>query len=203
MRKSLFLSSLVAVAGAAGVANANLLTNPGFEDGYSGWISFGNAYTESSSAASLFPAHGGDRMAKMFGNFSGGFNVTGAFQSFAAAEGQIWSIDCFSYNWSADAMSGGNWAVMKLAFFNASNAEIGFAETRILDAASPRDTWLDNTPAVGVAPAGTTSVQAFLLFLQPEFAGGAAWFDDVVVTPAPSAGLLLVGGLALAGRRRR
>jgi hypothetical protein len=199
----MFLTSLLAVAGAVSAANANQLTNPGFESGYSGWTSFGNAYTESSSAASLFPAHGGDRMAKMFGNFSGGFNVTGAFQSFAAAEGQIWSIDCFSYNWSADAMSGGNWAVMKIAFFNAGNTEIGFAETRILDAASPRDTWLDNTPAVGVAPAGTASVGAFLLFLQPEFAGGAAWFDDVVVTPAPSAGLLLVGGLALAGRRRR
>jgi hypothetical protein len=199
----MFLTSVLAVAGAVSAANANQLTNPGFESGYSGWTSFGNAYTESSSAASLFPAHGGDRMAKMFGNFSGGFNVTGAFQSFAAAEGQIWSIDCFSYNWSADAMSGGNWAVMKIAFFNAGNTEIGFAETRILDAASPRDTWLDNTPAVGVAPAGTASVGAFLLFLQPEFAGGAAWFDDVVVTPAPSAGLLLVGGLALAGRRRR
>ncbi len=202
MRKSMFLTSLLAVAGAVSAANANLLTNPGFESGYSGWTSFGNAYTES-SAASLFPAHGGDRVAKMFGNFSGGFNVTGAFQSFAAAEGQIWSIDCFSYNASGDAMSGGNWAVMKIAFFNAGNTEIGFAETRILDAASPRDTWLDNTPAVGVAPAGTASVGAFLLFLQPEFAGGAAWFDDVVVTPAPSAGLLLVGGLALAGRRRR
>ena len=76
-------------------------------------------------------------------------------------------------------------------------------QTRILDAASVRDSWIDNTPAVGVAPAGTASVETFLLFLQPEFAGGAAWFDDVVVTPAPSAGFLLVGGLALAGRRRR
>ncbi|MFZ4574241.1 MAG: hypothetical protein ACOYN0_07570 [Phycisphaerales bacterium] len=190
-----------ATALAAASANANELTNPGFEAGYAGWISFGNAYTELGSAT--FPAHSGDRHAKMFGNFSGGFNVTGAFQSFSAAPGQTWSIDCFSYNWSTDPMSGGNWAVMKLAFFNASNSEIGAAEGIILNAASPRDAWIDNAEVFGVAPAGTVSVQTFLLFLQPEFAGGAAWFDDVVVTPAPGAAALLGLGGLLAGRRRR
>lgn len=201
MRKSMMLTGAALVAATASFASANELTNAGFENGYTGWVSFGNAYTESSTG--LFPAHGGDRMAKMFGNFSGGFNVTGAFQSFTASAGQTWTIDCFSYNWSADPMSGGNWAVMKLAFFNAGNAEIGFAEGRILDANSPRDMWIDNALVSGVAPVGTVRVESFLLFLQPEFSGGAAWFDDVTVTPAPGASMLLGGGLLFMGRRRR
>jgi hypothetical protein len=112
-------------------------------------------------------------------------------------------MDCFTYNLSTDAMSGGNWAVMKLAFFDAANVEIGFAEGRILDASSVRDQWIDNAPVTGVAPGNTVSVGAYLLFLQPEFAGGAAWFDDVSVVPAPGAAGLMVGGLMLAGRRRR
>ena len=62
--------------------------------------------------------------------------------------------------------------------------------------------------ATGTAPAGTTFVQLFALFVQPAFNGGSAFFDDTSasVTPAPepaSLGLLALVGAAMLGRRRR
>lgn len=201
MKREMILVQL-GLAIACGTAMGNELANPGFESGFAGWTPFGNAFVETSSNAN-FPAYSGNQMAKMFGNFSGGFNVTGLFQTFPASAGQVWTMDCFTYNLSSDAMSGGNWAVMKIAFFDAANTEIGFAETRILDANSVRDQWIDNTPASGAAPANTVAVGAYLLFLQPEFAGGAAWFDDVSLVPAPGAAAVLALGGIVAGRRRR
>jgi len=202
MKSSCTALSVIALLGCAASAQANLLSNPSFEGNLSPWISFGNAFHEVTNAPAISPRTG-DGILKMFGNFSGGFNVTGAFQEFTAAPGQAWTMDCYSRNFSGDAMSGDNTVVMKLAFFNNLNTEIGFAESIVLSASSPTDTWIDNAPVVGIAPADTVKVQAFLLFLQPAFAGGAGQFDDVSLIPAPGAAALLAGGMLLAGRRRR
>ncbi|MBK7405141.1 MAG: hypothetical protein IPJ41_11035 [Phycisphaerales bacterium] len=195
--------------GAASTALAgNLLTNPGFEDGLNGWIAFGNAYPESSNPPQFEPFEG-DGVVSMFGNFSGGFNVTGIFQEFAASEGQAWTMDAYSRHWSGDAMVGNgapdsNWVVMKLAFKDAGDNEIGSAERTILDGTFAPDVWYDNDPVTGIAPAGTVQVETFILYLQPLFDGGAAHIDNVSVVPAPgAASLLAVFGLGVSRRRRR
>ncbi len=191
MRLSVALSALALAALAPlGMAQTNLLANPGFETGLTGWGAFGNSFGEPANPPAVSPRNGGG-ICKMFGNFSGGFNVSGIFQSFPASPGQQFTLDCWSRHFSGDPMVGtglpnNNWAVMKIAFFNSTGNEIGNAEQIVLDGNYLLDIWTDNPSVTGTAPLGTATVQALLLYLQPAFAGGAAQFDDVTFTTPPT-----------------
>ncbi len=176
----------------------NLLANPGFEAGTAGWDTFGNAFGEPTNLPEIDPQTG-TGVLKMFGNFSGGFNVSGAFQTYGAAEGQTFSMDCASRHWSGDPMIGAgpsadNWAVMKIAFFDAGGTEIAGTEQIVCDGTFPTDTWIDNPSITGTAPAGTETVQALLLYLQPAFDGGGCQFDDVEFTTVSSCDISVNGG---------
>ena len=205
--RTLLCATLLTAALVPAVSAQNLLTNPGFENGLNGWGAFGNALSATNSPPNVVPRTG-NGIATIFGNFSGGFDVSGVFQSFPALPGQTFTIDCWSRHFSGDALTGNgppnfNWAVMKIAFFDAGGTEIAGAEGIVLDGTSPTDTWIDNQPVSGTAPAGTASVQALLLFLQPANDGGAAQFDDVVFTgpgggpayPGPGDDLVLATGI--------
>jgi hypothetical protein len=192
--KSTTSAALLAAALLAPLATGqNLLANPSFDaaaGGLSGWGAFGNAFAQASNAPQFVP-RSNPNLVSMFGNFSGSFNVSGIFQSFPALPGQSFTMDCWSRHFSGDALTGngppnGNWMVMKIAFFDANNTEIGAVEGNILDGLSPTDVWIDNSPITGVAPIGTSSVQALILYLQPAFAGGAGHVDDVVFTGPPT-----------------
>lgn len=200
-------------ASCAASAHANLLVNPGFEGaagyGAAGWFTFGNGFTENAAPPAIVPLSG-NGVAKMFGGFTGGFSVSGMFQEFPTSPGENWSMSVASRHFSGDAMIGAgapssNWAVMKLAFFDATNTEIGAAavEATILNGTFATDVWHINAPIFGVAPAGAVKVQTFLLYLAPGNDGGAAQFDDAVVTPAPGAAMLLGIAGVLGTRRRR
>jgi hypothetical protein len=190
------------------VASANLLTNPGFEDGLNGWITFGNVYPETSNPPQFVP-HSGDGLASMFGNWTGGFNVSGLFQEFPAAPGSDWTLDVYSRHWSGDALTADgtddNWVVQKIVFKDLNDVELpGAVESTIMDGTFPTDVWIDNAPISATAPEGTVQVEAFVLYLQPLYDGGAVHLDDAVFTPEPtSLAILALGGLALLGRRRR
>ena len=205
MRRSALIAGLLAACGAA--HGQNLLTNPGFESGLDGWSTFGNVFAETANPPQFVPFEG-DGLVSMFGNFSGGFNVSGLFQEFAATPGSQWTMDGYSRHFSGDPMIGvgapdANWVVMKLAFKDAADLEIGAVEATILDGTSPTDVWIDNDPIVGIAPAGTVQVEAFFLYLQPGFDGGAAHIDNAYLIPAPSGAALLGLGLLGVCRRRR
>lgn len=177
---------------ATGATAQNLLTNFGFEDGPVGpgiqsWFSFGNVYTEAKSAVgNQFDPLYGNQNAILFGNFTGGFNVSGFFQEFPTAPGETWQMSSNARHWSADAIPGvgapgNNWVVQKLAFFDGANTEIGGVESTILDGTFAVDVWHPSGVIVGVAPPGTVKVQALILYLQPLFDGGAAHIDQVAV----------------------
>ncbi len=196
-------SVLVAMAGVGAAASAqNVLVNPGFESGLSGWTTFGNVFAEPITPRT------GNGVAKMFGTFSGGFGVSGLFQSFPANPGETWTMSAFFRHNTGDAMIGNgptasNWVVTKFEFRNAADQTISFAESAPFDGRNATDIWTP-TSASGTAPAGTVSVWAFFLYLQPQFDGGAVLIDDASLVPAPGvAGLFGLAGLTLAGRRRR
>lgn len=205
----LVLACVSGIACLAGVAGAqNLLQNPSFEDGLNGWISFGNVFAESANPPQFDPFDG-DKLVSMFGNFSGGFNVSGLFQEFSASEGDVFELSVHSRHFSGDAMVGGgapdsNWAVAKIAYFDAGGVEIAGSEVTILDGTFATDTWHFSS-VQGGAPAGTAKVQALLLYLQPNFDGGAAHVDAASFTlvPAPGTFALLIGAGAMTIRRRR
>jgi hypothetical protein len=183
---------------------ANLLVNPGFDDAggsYVGWLTFGNAFVDVGVET---PPLSGVASSKMFGNFSGGFNVTGIFQAFPASSGQRYQIDVFSRHRSGDELTGlgppdSNWVVQKIVFFDApaGGSEIGSGESFILTGASPRDVWIDNLPLQAVAPVGTQRVEAFFLYLQPQLAGGASFLDDARFELIPEPASISLVGLAL------
>lgn len=157
----------------------NLLANPSFDDNggsLSGWGAFGNAYSDTNISLSA-PGSG-----KMFGNFSGGFDVTGIFQAFPAKEADEYTFAASSFVGSFDPLSGTgpadfNWAVMKIAFFDGGGTEIAGNEVIIADGTSPVDVWQPFQVAA-TAPAGTASVQALFLFLQPYNDGGSVFVDN-------------------------
>lgn len=191
-------------------AQTNFLTNPGFESGFSGWTSFGAVSAQTSSPPQFTPRTG-NGLASLTGQ-GGAFNVGGIFQTFPANTGDQFTIDAYSRHWSGDPLTGSgppndNWMIMKMAFFDAANVEIGGAEATILDGNAPVDVWIDNAPVVGTAPAGTVSVQAFILFLQPTAGLGTGQVDDMFFTgpmgtaPFPGTGedLLLTTGIGVGG----
>lgn len=178
MKKAILTTLLALTIGftAVTVSAMTLLTNGDFETGdLTGWTPFGNAFHGTET---------GGNAGKLFGNFSGGFNVSGMFQQFPASPGEQYMMDADSFHLASDPMIGvgapnNNWVVMKIAFFDAGGNEIGSAEDTILDGNSPTDVWITNPSIMGTAPVGTVSVQALILYLQPEVDGGAAHVDNV------------------------
>lgn len=176
------LVGMFLLATATAASAQNVLTNPGFESGLAGWIPFGNAYPEAVNPPAIVPLSG-NGVAKMFGNFSGGFDVTGIFQEFPTVPGEAWEMSSNARHFSGDPMVGAgapndNWVVQKMAFFDAGNNEIGSAESTILDGTYATDVWFPSGLVQGTAPAGTVKVQLLILYLQPVNDGGAALIDD-------------------------
>jgi hypothetical protein len=183
----LIACATVCMLAAAGVATAqNILTNPGMEDGptgygVQGWNVFGNVYTEANNGWP-FAAYEGTKMMSFFGTWCGAWCVSGMFQEYPSAEGVEWTFSCKSRHHNGDPLTGvmptGNWVVQKLAFFDAGNAEIAAVESVILDGTWPTEVWHDNAPIMGVSPAGAVKVQALILYIQPAFDGGACQIDN-------------------------
>ncbi|MFO1077324.1 MAG: hypothetical protein U1E73_06310 [Planctomycetota bacterium] len=159
------------------------LTNNGFENGLSGWSTFGNVFAEAASPPNVEPRNG-TGVCKMYGLFNSSFNVSGAYQVFAASPGETYALDCHARHWSGDALTGSgapnaNWAEKKIEFFDAAGTLLSHAEHVALDGTMPTDTWVHTDTVVATAPPGTITVRAVLLFLQPGLDAGAAQFDDV------------------------
>jgi hypothetical protein len=189
----------------------NVLVNPGFETGTAvgngdvggapSWNSFGNVFNVSAPNPVPVGPHAGTGALKEFGTFPG---VSGAFQSFPTTPGTAWSLSGFGLNASSDPMQTGNFGEVKISFQNAANTELLGIDSNHIDTSTPQNVW---TPllATGVAPAGTDHVNLFALFVQPQFAGGSTFFDDLSgsVVPEPaSVGLFGIAGLSVLRRRR-
>lgn len=164
----------------------NILTNPRFDSGLSGWNTFGNVYYDARNWAVRSPAGS----AKMFSSFSG-TSDSGMDQSFPAAPGSGWQLDVHSLNTCREDPIYGtndNFALAQILFVDASGVSIGGDEIVIADNTSPLGTWTKHT-VIARAPVGTNSVHTFFLFISPTLQNGAFWLDDASFRQLPEAGV--------------
>jgi hypothetical protein len=213
-----FKRSMCAVAGAvlalAGAAQANLLTNPGFEVppavgveyfGAPGWSDFGGGTFTTTSA--IVTPNSGDQSLKMFGNPSG------VFQTFPASPGELWNGGVWMLNAGIDPINPGQIAAVNIEWLKADSspsAIIPFISNGTFNAggAAPVDQWTLLT-ITGAAPADAAFAR--LTLITGAFApgegpgGGAVWFDDAFFEVIPSPGTMAIfglGGIAALRRRR-
>lgn len=204
---TLFRTGLLPLAALVAASASAQLLNGSFELGTgndaTSWGRFGNAYVQEANVRT------GLRSAKLFGNFDGNFNVTGIFQDIAFVPGTTGvSASIYGYNPSDDAIDPANTALLKLIYRDSGDNDLLANEVNLDTSTGMQDSWQLLTATLGAAPANTAKVSVFLLYLQPAFGGGAAYFDDasVNVSPVPepaSFAAVGVGALALLRRRRR
>ncbi|MGB1123893.1 MAG: PEP-CTERM sorting domain-containing protein [Phycisphaeraceae bacterium] len=216
-------TSLIAVVAAATLgfsapdAEANLLTNAGFEDagltggdtfGANGWTAFGGGtFTVHTSVLGAVGANSGDHAFKMFGSASG------VFQEVAVNPGDTVNANVVMLNFSGDQMANGQVAAINIEWKQgdgSASAITPFISNGTFTAAdAPVDQWTLQT-ITGVAPSDAATARLTLItgdFL-PGGPGGAPFYDDafleVIAVPEPSSlALLGLGGLALMRRRRQ
>lgn len=190
----------------SGQASANVLANPNFDvddtsggdvGGLTGWQTFNNVFNSSQSAPALSP----DNVMKAFG-------TAGAFQDFAASEGQVWNGGAFVMNFSGDALQPGQIAAVNIEWLDAGGNQISFITNGTFDSTAPQDVWTQQT-ITGTAPAGTATARLTLITGPFDAAagpgGGAAFYDNAFFEQIPEPGslaLVSLGGLALLRRRR-
>jgi hypothetical protein len=180
---SVFLDDLSFCESAPPTPLPNTLANPSFTSGLTGWTTFGNVFAETRG----FGIRSATGSAKMFGPFSTPGASSGMFQSFPAAAGLDWQLSVWAMHTCQESPLGPgnlNFATAKIVFKDSGGTEIAAAEGTIADANSPLATWTE-TAVAATAPAGTATVEAYLLFIQPDSTqGGAVWVDDALLRQA-------------------
>jgi len=159
------------------VAQPNVLVNPSFTSGLTGWTTFGNVFAEVQEPVVRTPTGS----AKLFSTFAPD-TPSGLFQTTPATENSLWEFEVNALTSCRfnDAISGtnDNFVLARIVYKNALNAEIGSNDALILDNTAPLGKWTRHT-VTAVAPAGTASASAYVLFISPTIQGGAMWVDDL------------------------
>jgi|GEM_PF-1889229 hypothetical protein len=174
------------VAGMAFQRPLTLVVNPSFEAGVpalgstgpiTGWTLFGNTIGNVSRNGQC-PRTGGNSL-KLFGQFTGGSNLSGARQAVPVRPGQNLALSVFARHPCSDRLAGANTAQVELQFLNLAGGAIGSPVTvTALTASSACDVHLPVTLSA-TAPAGAVSARIQLSFRQPATAAGAVHFDDL------------------------
>lgn len=172
----------------------SLIADPGFEtDGGSmaSWVRFGNVIEN------VFSDWGtpldGERSLKIFGQFSGIENYSGAYQNIPISVGDRYTAGAYALTRSEDSIADTtNRAILKVEFYSQAGAEhgseffLGEDEIVLADMHSPEDTWV-NGELQGTAPAGAVEARVTLLLVQPEPnpGAGAVFIDSVTFNTTP------------------
>jgi hypothetical protein len=144
------------------------LYNPGFdENGIAYWTPWGNAPVVPGYDVPVTP-HSGTHVLKMWGQFTGGYNTSGAYQELPAQPGQVWELSAQTQHASVDAITGTtNHVDMAIEFWGGGQM-LESVVTTILDGNSPTNVWIPAGPVQRTAPTGTTAARVSFLFVQED-----------------------------------
>ncbi len=183
-KRIVFQATLVvaAVVFAAVTARAQLLMNGDFETGTNTpWVLFNTA-----SVVTNHP-HTGLYSLQTYGPFGVNYDASFARQDFTSgfSPGQIWVLDGYVLDSSADPMTGPNgFAVAQVKFFNGgasgtciqTNQSVGYGT----DVAIPEDQW-QHFAVVAPVPAAADTMEVNILHVGISGSGGSSWFDDITL----------------------
>jgi beta-glucanase (GH16 family) len=182
----------------------NTLTNGSFESGLAGWVPYGASFTNYAVVNDPTIALSGTNYFKVYGQFTGAINFSGAYQDTPCSPGNVYTADGGAYTLSSDEMAAGNNAWIEVTFRDASTNILALYRSTILDSTMPANTWVElpvtnqynpatyvqtGTVSSLVAPAGTAFVRYQVVFYQPASdPAGSIYFDQLSlvssVTPA-------------------
>ena len=169
------------------VPGSNLLANPSFDTGLTDWFTFGKVFAESRAVGVRTPPGS----AKLFGAFNPP-DDSGMYQKFAASADTDYELETYTLNTCGDfdpiTGTNDNYVISKIVFYDGTGTEIYAEEDTILDSSSPLGTWTHHS-FTATSPAGTDSVSAYILFIQPSNLGGAMFLDDVAFREKEATGI--------------
>jgi hypothetical protein len=178
-------------------AKTNLLSNPGFESAHmTNWTSYGAGFNTIQDDITNVVVRNGEYILKVFGQFNGIENFSGAFQDVHAFPGEIMNASGWAFTASGDQIAGPNSAWVEVSFHDASSNLLAVYRSPYITSASPAGFWL-NCPVTNqyttayafvgpvtnlVAPTNTSFARCQLVFDQPVNTNGSVYFDDLKLT---------------------
>lgn len=126
----------------------------------------------------------GNHSLKIFGQFNGGQNFSGAEQGIPVEAGDEISATASAYIRSVDSLVNGNVVTMKFDYYSAFGGNFGSADylgstaIEIANDATVDNQWFEHT-LTGTVPAGAVEARLGFVFDQPNQGQGAIHIDDV------------------------
>lgn len=163
----------------------NLLSNPGFDDSVGlleGWNTFGNNIPNVLASTAL--ANDGSQALKIFGQFNGGENHSGASQGVAISGGESLRAIASTHTPAWDTLLGkDNDVTMRLEFFSEFGASsnsasyLGEVSQVVHNGTTAEDLWHEHT-LEAIAPDGAVEARLSFSFGQYNTDDGAIWIDS-------------------------
>jgi beta-glucanase (GH16 family) len=165
----------------------NLLSNPGFDDNggsLDGWSDFGNTFTIPNVSANNDLANDGTHALKIFGQFNGPGNLSGASQGVAVSGGESLLAVASALTPTGDTLFGkSNEVTMKIEFYSVFGAAfmssdfISEESLLIHDGSTAESIWFDHS-LEAIAPQNAVEARLSFVFEQPGDDNGAIWIDS-------------------------
>ena len=194
---------------------SNLLNDPGFEaGGLTGWTTYGAGGNTLLQGIKSQNVHDGSNVFKVFGQFNGVQNYSGAFQDLPASPGQTLIARGWALTPLTNAIASPNVAWIEATFRDSQTNIIGLYRSNTIDSNTPPGLWfnlpvtnqfdpttfgLTGTVSNLVAPANTAFARLQLLFRQQSNASGSVLFDDLTMAPQPQSGTPVLHAIARVG----